>query len=50
MGVPEGGLNKDAVILLNHICTLDKQRLIEHWGRLSPETITKLDEALKTIS
>jgi len=34
--------NKDAVILLNQICTLDKQRLIEHWGRLSSETMTKL--------
>ena len=47
MGVPEGGLNRDTVILLDHICTLDKRRLIEHWGKLNPVTTTKPDEALK---
>jgi len=47
VGAPEGGVKKDSVILLNQIRTLDKRRLIEHWGRLSPETMTKLDEALK---
>lgn len=47
VGAPEGGLKKDSVILLNQIRTLDKRRLIEHGGRLSPETMTKLDEALQ---
>ena len=47
VGVPEGGLKKDSVILLNQIRTLDKRRLIEHWGKLSPDTMTKLDDALR---
>lgn len=44
---PEGGLKQDSVVLLNQIRTIDKQRLITYWGRLSPETMRKVDEALK---
>lgn len=44
---PEGGLRKDSVILLNQIRTLDKRRLIERWGRLEPETMRRVDEAIK---
>lgn len=44
---PEGGLKQDSVVLLNQIRTIDKQRLIAYWGRLSPETMRKVDEALK---
>ncbi|MFQ6117755.1 MAG: type II toxin-antitoxin system PemK/MazF family toxin [Candidatus Bipolaricaulia bacterium] len=47
VGTQEGGLKKDSVILLNQIRTIDKRRLIERWGRLSPETMNKVDEALK---
>jgi mRNA interferase MazF len=42
----EGGLKKDSVILLNQIRTIDKRRLIERWGQLSPKTMKKVDEAL----
>jgi mRNA interferase MazF len=44
---PEGGLKKDSVILLNQIRTIDKRRLIERWGKLTPQTMEKVDEALK---
>jgi len=44
---PEGGLKKDSVILLNQIHTIGKQRLIERWGKLNPEMMNKVDEALK---
>lgn len=47
VGAQEGGLKKDSVILLNQIRTIDKRRLIERWGRLTEETIRKLDDALK---
>ncbi len=43
----EGGLKRDSVILLNQIRTIDKRRLIEHWGELTSQTMEKVDEALK---
>jgi len=47
VSTPEGGLKKDSVILLNQIRTIDKRRLIERWGELNPETMEKVNEALK---
>jgi mRNA interferase MazF len=44
---PEGGLKRDSVILLNQIRTIDKRRLIERWGKLTPQTMEKVDEGLK---
>jgi mRNA interferase MazF len=44
---PEGGLKRDSVILLNQIRTIDKRRLIERWGKLTSQTMEKVDEALK---
>ncbi len=44
---PEGGLTKASVVLLNQIRTLDKRRLVERWGGLEPETMRRVDEALK---
>jgi len=44
---PEGGLKKDSAVLLNQIRTIDKRRMIERWGTLAPETMKRLDEALK---
>jgi len=35
------------VILLNQICTIDKRRLIEHWGDLGEETMKRVDRALE---
>ena len=42
----EFGLNKDSVILLEQIRTLDKRRLKERIGELSPTTMQKVNTAL----
>ncbi len=44
---PEGGLTADSLVLLNQIRTVDKSRLGRYWGQLTPETISKIDQALK---
>lgn len=44
---PEGGLTRDSLVLLNQIRTVDKSRLGRYWGRLSEETMSRVDEALK---
>jgi mRNA-degrading endonuclease toxin of MazEF toxin-antitoxin module len=33
-------------VLLNQIRTVDKQRLGRFWGRLSPQTMQQVDEAI----
>ncbi len=43
---PEGGLTADSMILLNQIRSVDKQRLFKRLGRMTPETIRKVDQAL----
>jgi mRNA interferase MazF len=45
--VPEGGLHHDSLVLLNQIRTVDKQRLGRYWGRLSPETMRRVDRAIE---
>ena len=42
----EFGLNKDSVILLEQIRTLDKRRLKERIGELSPVAMQKVNTAL----
>ena len=44
---PEGGLRRDSLVLLNQIRTVDKHRVGRFWGRLQPETMRKVDEAIK---
>lgn len=44
---PEGGLANDSIILLNQIRTIDRTRLGRHWGRVSPQTMAQVDEAIK---
>lgn len=43
----EFGLNKDSVILLEQIRTIDKRRLKERIGELSPVKMRLVDDALK---
>ncbi len=43
----EGGVSKPSLILLNQIRTIDKQRVIKKIGRLKPETMTRVDQALQ---
>jgi mRNA interferase MazF len=44
---PEGGLTNNSIILLNQIRTVDKSSLGKYWGRLSPITMAKVDEAIR---
>jgi len=44
---PEGGLQHDSLVLLNQIGTVDKQRLGRCWGRLSPQSMRRVDEAIQ---
>jgi mRNA interferase MazF len=44
---PEGGLKNNSVVLLNQILTVDKSRLGQYWGRVTAETMQKVDEAIK---
>jgi mRNA interferase MazF len=43
---PEGGLRTDSVALLNHIRSIDKQRLVRRLGTLKPETMERVDRAI----
>ncbi len=40
------GLTKDSVVLLEQIRTIDKRRLKERIGLLSPQTMARVDDAL----
>lgn len=40
------GLLRDSVVLLEQIRTIDKRRLKERIGLLSPQTMSKVDDAL----
>ena len=43
---PEGGLHHNSIVLLNQIRTIDKRRVGRYWGRLSTQTIQRVDEAI----
>ena len=43
----EGGLRIDSVILLNQIRTVDRRRLIQRLGALKPETLKRVNLALR---
>ena len=40
------GLSKDSVVLLEQIRTLDKRRLLERAGQITPEDQRRVDQAL----
>jgi len=44
---PEGGLANDSIVLLNQIRTIDRTRVGRHWGRVSPQTMKQVNEAIK---
>ena len=44
---PEGGLQRDSLVLLNQIRTVDKRRVGRFWGRLSTQTMQRVDDAIK---
>jgi mRNA interferase MazF len=43
---PDGGLATDSAVLLNQIRSIDGQRLVRRLGRLSSETMRRVDRAL----
>lgn len=47
MKQPEGGLTNNSIILLNQIRTVDRSRLGRYWGLALPQTMKKVDEAIK---
>ena len=44
---PEGGVTQDSLVLLNQVRAIDRSRLGRYWGRLSPQTMALVDEALR---
>lgn len=44
---PEGGLTHPSKILLMHIRSVDKRRLTGFYGRVTDETMDKVEQALK---
>lgn len=42
----EGGLHHNSLVLLNQIRTIDKRRTGRFWGRLAPQTMRRVDEAI----
>ncbi len=44
---PEGGLERDSVVLLNQIRSIDRQRLVKKLGVLNLETMEKIDRAIQ---
>ena len=44
---PTVGLTKKSVVLLEQIRTIDKRRLREHMGRVGPEMMEKVDNAIE---
>ena len=44
---PEGGLHHIAIVLLNQIQTIDKRWVGRYWGRLSPQTMHRVDRAIE---
>jgi hypothetical protein len=41
---PEGGLPHNSIVLLNQIRTIDKRRVGRYWGRLSAQTMHRVDD------
>ena len=47
VAAPEGGLQRDSLILLDQVRTVDKSRLTRRLGRLRFVTQTRVDDALR---
>jgi mRNA interferase MazF len=44
---PEGGLHQNSIVLLNQIRMIGKRRVGRYWGQLSPQTMQRVDDAIK---
>ncbi|MFC1856192.1 type II toxin-antitoxin system PemK/MazF family toxin [Thermodesulfobacteriota bacterium] len=47
ISIPEGGLTKDSVALLNQIRSIDKRRLIKRLGVVKSKTMEQVDQAIE---
>lgn len=47
MTAPEGGVDRDSVVLLNQIRSIDKSRLIKRMGCVKRDTLRAVDRALQ---
>jgi len=43
---PEAGLERDSVVLLNQVRSIDRQRIVRRLGRVSAETMRHVERAL----
>jgi mRNA interferase MazF len=43
---PEGGLSNNSLILLSQIRAVDKRRLVKYLGKLNPDTMREVDQAI----
>lgn len=44
---PDGGLGKKSKVMLMHVRSIDKRRIVHNYGSVSPETMGQVEEALK---
>ena len=44
---PDGGLQVRSKVLLLHLRSIDRRRIVGGYGELSPETMERVEEALK---
>ncbi|QQS49051.1 MAG: type II toxin-antitoxin system PemK/MazF family toxin [Acidobacteriota bacterium] len=44
---PEGGLTSDGLVLLNQIRSIDKGRLVKRLGTITPQTMQRVEDALR---
>lgn len=46
---PEGGLKVQSRILTDAIRSISKERLVERWGQVSPETMAAVEDRVRTL-
>jgi mRNA interferase MazF len=42
----EGGIDRESVVTLNHVRSIDQQRLIQRFGIVSPGVMKQVDQAI----
>lgn len=47
VAAPEGGLPADSLVLLNQIRSIDKGRLVKRLGKVAPQTMKTVENALR---
>ena len=46
---PDGGLSMRSKVLLLQLRSVDKSRITDYYGRVSPDTMRRVDDALKIV-